>query len=249
MTLGDITLAPAIAASLIAAAVSTLGLLTIWRQRAWAEANSAHFAAFASGVLIASTLTQLMPEAIEHSENAPFFILGGYFGLYVLRVLLSGDQPPSNLPALAAALVPLIGIGIHSFVDGAVYSVSYSVDVLTGSLAAFGLIVHEFAEAVILFTLLQRSGLRAAPAFALAFLGAALTTPAGAILSITYIESLSEPVLGMLVATAAGALFYVGATHLFVHLTQDRPLRTLPAFVLGVGLAIMVVLAGGHDHH
>ena len=67
----------------------------------------------------------------------------------------SGSLLPSSF-----GIVALLGIGLHSFIDGLVYSVTYSVSVFTGVLATTGMVLHEFPEGIITYLLLLRSGIR-----------------------------------------------------------------------------------------
>jgi zinc transporter ZupT len=40
----------------------------------------------------------------------------------------------------------MLGIGLHSFIDGFIYSITFSVSIFTGALAATGMVLHEFPE-------------------------------------------------------------------------------------------------------
>jgi zinc transporter ZupT len=53
----------------------------------------------------------------------------------------------------------MVGIGIHSFIDGIIYSVTFSVSALTGTLVSIGMVMHEFPEGVFTYVLLRKGGL------------------------------------------------------------------------------------------
>ncbi|MFW6028084.1 MAG: ZIP family metal transporter [bacterium] len=170
----------AIAASLIAAAVTTSGIVVIRRHEAWARQNTTYFACFAAGVLIAVSFLHIVPTSIAMSPQAPAYLFAGYMVMHVFNRFLTAyvcDKPETAEYALG--LIPLIGIGFHSFLDGVVYSISFSVSLLTGALVALGMVLHEFPEGIVTYTLLVRSGLSGRQSFVLAFLAAALTTPVG----------------------------------------------------------------------
>jgi len=57
---------------------------------------------------------------------------------------------------LAFRVTAAEGIGIHSLVDGVVYTVTFNISLLTGVLAGTGLVVHEFAEGVITYLVLLK---------------------------------------------------------------------------------------------
>ncbi len=244
----DGTFSPAFAASLIAAVVAVIGLLTVWRLDGWAARHSAKFTAFAAGVLIATAIS-LFPDAAAATPYASFFMLGGYLLLYLITFSFRNDNPE------AFVWLPVIGIGFHSFIDGLQYGVLFQVDFYTGIAASAGLIAHEFAEGVILFTILRSSGISNKWAFVGGFFGAALTTPAGALLADSQMEHLSSEALGAMMAIAAGALLYVGATHLPMHIRNDTDRRPIIPMLLGVALAFSIQsmhhhgVDDDHDHH
>ena len=63
-----------------------------------------------------------------------------------------------------------IGIGFRCFLDGVVYSISLSVSTRTGSLVALRMVLHEFPEGIVTFTLLIRGSFSERRSFALALL-------------------------------------------------------------------------------
>jgi zinc transporter ZupT len=130
----------------------------------------------------------------------------------------------------------LFGIGFHSFLDGVVYSISFSVSMFTGSLVALGMVLHEFPEGIVTYTLLIRGGFSERRSFALAFFAAALTTPLGTLVSYPFVSRIDAPLLGLLLALSAGALIYVGATHLLPQ--AEREPRRFSLIALGAGILV-----------
>lgn len=109
-------------ASLLAAAVTTAGLVVIRRYEAWGRANTTLFACFAAGVLISVSFLHIVPTAFSMAAAAPGWLLAGYVVMHLLNRFLSGfvcDRPETV--DYAIGLVPLMGIGFHSFIDGAIY--------------------------------------------------------------------------------------------------------------------------------
>lgn len=141
--------------------------------------------------------------------------------------------------------MPLIGIGFHSFLDGVVYSISFSVSLLTGLLVALGMVLHEFPEGILTYTLLVRAGFSARRSLLLAFLAAALTTPVGTLISYPFISRIDAPMLGLLLALSAGALIYVGATHLLPRAELEPRRFSLVAVMAGVVVALGIILSKG----
>jgi zinc transporter ZupT len=153
------------------------------------------------------------------------------------------DKPETADYALG--LVPLIGIGFHSLLDGVVYAISFNVSMVTGALVALGMVLHEFPEGIVTYTLLVRSGFSGRRSFLLAFVAAALTTPVGTLASYPSISQVSPPLLGLLLALSAGALVYVGATHLLPRAETEPRRFSLVALAAGVIVALGVIFGKG----
>lgn len=236
----------AFVASMAAAAVTTGGIFAIRRHEAWARQNTTYFACFAAGVLIAVSFLHIVPKAFAMNPQAPAWLFAGYMLMHVLNRFLTAyvcDRPGTADYALG--LVPLIGIGFHSFLDGVVYSISFSVGLLTGLLVALGMVLHEFPEGIVTYTLLVRSGFSGRRSFLLAFLAAALTTPLGTVVSYPVVSRIDPSLLGLLLALSAGALIYVGATHLLPRAELEPRRYSLVAVAAGVTVALGIILTKG----
>jgi zinc transporter ZupT len=129
-------------------------------------------------------------------------------------------------------------------VDGIIYAVTFKVSVFTGVLAAIGMVLHEFPEGVITYMLLQRSGIDRKKAAIYALLAAGGSTVLGALISYPFLDRLGQPVLGALLAAAAGALVYVGASHLLPAIEEEEKKYTLVSLAAGVLTAVFIVLVG-----
>jgi len=234
----------AIAASAIAAVVTTSGICVIRRFETWARENMTYFACFAAGVLIAVSFLHIVPKSFAMNAQAPAYLFAGYLLMHIFNRFLTAyvcDKPQTADYALG--LVPLLGIGLHSFLDGIVYSISFSVSMFTGALVALGMVLHEFPEGIVTYTLLVRSGFSERQSFVLAFLAAALTTPVGTLASYPFVSRIDPPLLGLLLAFSAGALIYVGATHLLPRAEREPRKFSLVALAAGVVVALGIVLS------
>lgn len=233
----------AIYVSLFAGLVTTAGILVVMRYKDWGRNNSTYFACFAAGVLISVSFLHLIPESLELATNAPAFMLSGYFAVYLLNRLLSSKVCDRlGNPSFTIGLIPMLGIGFHSLIDGLVYSVAFTVSTYTGAATALGMVLHEFPEGIVTYVLLLKGGFRARSAFWLAFVAAAATTPLGAILSYSWVGAQDHSSLGNLLALSAGALFYVGASHLLPMADREPKKFSFLLVAAGVATAVGVVL-------
>jgi ZIP family zinc transporter/zinc and cadmium transporter len=231
--------------SLLAAVFTTLGISVIRSFQEWGEKYNLYFVCFASGVLISASFLHLIPKSLAMNTLAAVYLLLGYWGLHLFNYFLTAYVCDQNeLPSKPSGIVALVAIGFHSFIDGIVYSVTYTVGVFTGILATTGMICHEFPEGIITYLLLIRAGYNRQNAFVIAFLVAALSTPLGMLVSYPFIAALSPPVLGALLALSAGGLIYAGATHLLPQAEREPAKYSLVALACGILVAAMIVLAG-----
>lgn len=233
-------------ASTLACVVTTIGIYSIHRYEAWGNRNAVYFMSFAAGVLITVSFIHIIPKASEMNANAPLYLLAGYVGLYLFNRFLTAfvcdEREDQNL---ALGLVPLIGIGLHSFIDGVVYSVTFNVGIFTGFVAAIGTVLHEFPEGIVTFLILKRANFPDSRAALYAFLAAALSTPLGTLVSFPFISKIDRATLGLLLSISAGTLVYVGATHLLPAVEKEQKPWTVLALALGILVAALIVLSKG----
>jgi zinc transporter ZupT len=197
--------------------------------------------------LISVSFLHLVPKALGLSQHAPFYLLAGYLFMHLFNRFITAfvcDRPATKDYALG--LVPMVGIGIHSFIDGIIYSVTFSVSALTGTLVSIGMVLHEFPEGVFTYVLLRKGGLAERAAFGAAVLAAALTTPLGMLVSFPIISRIDQSVLAALLALSAGVLIYVGARSHLLPMAEREPRRyNLLALGAGVLVALGIIAAHG----
>jgi zinc transporter ZupT len=227
----------ALGASSLAATVTTIGIYVIRRFEPWGRRNTIYFVCFAAGVLISVSFLHIIPKAFSMNAKAPRYLFAGYIGLHLFNRFINAFVcDKSSDERYGIGLVPMLGIGFHSFIDGFIYSITFTVGIFTGILAATGMVLHEFPEGIITYLLLIRAGFRVKTSLLLAFLAAAVTTPLGMLVSYPHIRKIDETLLGALLAFSAGALVYVGATHLLPQAETENKKYSL--FALGAGIIV-----------
>jgi zinc and cadmium transporter len=198
---------------------------------------------FAAGVLISASFLHIIPKSFSMNPQAPVWLLVGFLGLHMFNRFITAfvcEKDPEKKD-YAIGVVPMLGIGLHSFIDGFIYSIAFTVSILTGYLATIGMVLHEFPEGIITYLLLVRGGFSEKKSMWLAFLAAASTTPLGMLVSYPIISVIDREMLGALLALSAGALVYVGATHLLPRADQEHKKYSLFALAGGVFVAVIVV--------
>jgi zinc transporter ZupT len=238
------TFAAVILASSMACLVTSMGIYIIRKYEKWGIDNIAYFMSFAAGVLISVSFIHIIPKSFDMNRSSPIFLLVGFFCLYLINRFLNAYvcQTPERAN-YTFGLVPMLGIGFHSFLDGVIYSVAFNVSAFTGLLAALGMVLHEFPEGIVTFLLLERSGFSEKRSTLYALLAAAFTTPLGALVSYPFISRVNIITLGALLAISAGALVYVGASHLLPAVENEQKKYTIISLSSGIIVAIFIVFA------
>jgi zinc transporter ZupT len=233
--------------SLSAAVVTSLGIYTIRNFAEWGRRNTTYFMSFAAGVLISASFLHLIPKSFSMNPHAGVFLLVGFLGLYFFNRFITAfvcEKDPDR-QEYAIGIIPALGIGFHSLIDGVVYSITFSVSLFTGLLATAGMVLHEFPEGIITYLLLVRGGFAERTALLLAFFAAALSTPVGMLVSWPLISRIDASLLGALLSLSAGALVYVGATHLLPKAQEEQKKYSFVALAGGVAVAVAIVISKG----
>jgi zinc transporter ZupT len=237
--------AAVILTSFLACAVTTIGIYVISKYEQWGREHSAYFMSFAAGVLISVSFMHIIPKSFEMNGSAPVFLLAGFLGVYLsnrlVRLYVCHEYECTDYVVIG--IIPMLGIGLHSFIDGVIYSVTFNVSVLTGVLAAIGMVLHEFPEGIVTFVLLERGGFNQRKSAIYAFLAAAISTPLGTLVSYPFINTIKRSTLGIWLAVSAGALVYVGASHLLPAVERENKKYSVLALAAGVLVAVFIVMS------
>jgi len=223
-----------------AAVVNGIGIWVIFKNRKWAEKAKVYFMCFASGVLISSPLIIAFPQAISKNSYAGYATLTGFLFMFFSNQLIKYRTKQKEI---AFGITAVEGIGIHSFVDGIIYSVTFSASILTGFLSGIGLVVHEFAEGVITFSILIKGGFKEKKAALYALFVAALTTPLGAFIAYPFINKLNSSILGLALGFVVGVLIYISASHLLPEAQTHQKKHSILAFLSGIALALFIAFS------
>ncbi len=239
-----------LAASLLSAVLCSLGVLVIWRFREFGEKSMNYFMYFASGVLVSAAFMIAAPKAFSMNEYGPMFMLLGFLSIFLLdrfiNLYVCHGHTKKCTRGFRISVVAAIGIALHSFVDGIIYSTTFTVSSFLGVMTTLGLIFHEFPEGIITFILFLKGGFSEKKSLIYSILIAALTTPLGAIISYPFISTLRGPKLGAMVGLTAGVLAFVGASHLLPEAERKSKKYGIIAFLLGIAVAsVLVVVKGG----
>lgn len=196
--------------------------------------------AFSAAFLIGVALLDLLPESLSAGgASAAWLVLLGYVLVHFSQhVLVPHFHFGEEVHAVTArvSVSALIGLLLHTVVDGMAIASGYHVRPRLGALVAIAIGLHKVPEGVAIASLFLKAGwsTRAALGAAVA-LGVA--TVLGAVITLT-----SARLQSMGLGLAAGVTLYVGASNLVPEFQGKRD-RILPiAFLFGL---LVLILARG----
>lgn len=223
----------------LSAVVNGLGIFAIFKYKEWAEKAKFYFMCLAAGILVSIPLILILPKAIQKNFYAGFAALFGFLFMFFSNAII---KHYTKKETLAFGITAIQGIGIHSFIDGIIFAVTFQHSALMGALAATGMVIHEFSEGVITYLVLREAGVKEKLAMVQAFFVASLTTPLGALVAYPIVSRLSEQAVSYMLGFSAGVLLYISASHLLPEAREAEKEHSLAAFLVGVGLALLMAL-------
>lgn len=160
-------------------------------------------------VILITAITHLAPEAVAAGNVEVAFLIAGAAVGIGLEVLFRTRTTPSPSTERIGAWLGLIVLGIHSTLDGAVYTAVFWHGDESGLMTSLGLILHEAPEGVVAMALALQAGLKPPVAATAAVLASSMTTPLGWVIAHAIGES-GNDVMQAMFAASAGLLLYVG---------------------------------------
>lgn len=196
--------------------------------------------AFSAAFLIGVALLDLLPEAVVmHGVGAAWLVLLGYVLVYVTQhVLVPHFHFGEEVHAVTArvSVSALVGLLLHTFVDGMAIASGFEVSARLGALVAAAIALHKVPEGVAIASLFLKSGRSARAA-----LGAALALGVATLLG-TLLTMTTALLQSIGLALAGGVTLYVGASNLVPEFQAKRdPLLPL---AFGLGLVVLILARG-----
>ena len=217
--------------ALAAAAANILGAVAVTSRAGWSIRALDAMLSLSAGFLISVSLVDLFPQAVLMAGPlAPAVALLSYVLVHLTQHTIGrhfhfGEETHevTELVSLSA----LVGLLMHTFVDGVAVASGLRVSAGLGALVFVAVLLHKFPEGLAISSLFLAAGAgRGKALLAAAALGA--TTIAGVLLTneLSFLRAYG-------LAISAGVTLYVGASNLVPEF-QSRPgLRIPVSFVAG----------------
>ncbi len=211
-----------------------------------------------AGVLLATALTQLLPEAVgAHLAPAAlgWTLTAGIIGFFILEKLTlihhthhhEGDehQHPKGHDAREAgrgAWPILVGDAFHNFGDGVVIAAAFLLDLRAGLLTTCAVFAHEVPHEVGDFMILLNAGFGRRRAFAFNLISGASAVLGG--VAGYFLLDAFRALVPYALLFAAASFVYIALSDLLPEMMRRKPLRdSLPEValvLLGVAIASVV---------
>ena len=223
-----------LAYALLAALANVLGAVAVTSRTRWSMRALDVMVALSAGFMIAVSLGELLPEAIERNgRSAALAALAGYMLVHLTQHTFArhfhfGEETHEvNVSVSASALVGLL---LHTFFDGVAIASGFAVSAALGFLVFMAILLHKLPEGLAISSLFLAAG-----AGRRAALGAAAALGVATVLGVfmtEYIAGLRS--IGL--AVSAGVTLYVAASNLVPEFQAKLGWRMPISFFAGCGL-------------
>jgi len=222
------------------------GVILLAKGRAFINHFSLYLTSFATGVMLATALLDLLPEAQELAlETTPIFemVLVGMILFFLLeRYLLwfhhhEYSKPEHNhKPTIYLLIMSDI---LHNTIDGIAIAASFLANPTLGVATTIAVALHEIPKEMSNFSLLLTEGMSRRNAL-LVNIATAFASLIGALLTVA-LGSLVQPLLPLLLAFTGGMFLYIAGSDLLPSLNEklkDKKAYKETAFVF-VGILVV----------
>jgi ZIP family zinc transporter/zinc and cadmium transporter len=215
-----------------AALANVAGAAAVLSRRKWSAESLELILAFSAGFLVAVSIADLVPEAITTGgADAAWTILLGFALVHLTQHVFVRHfhfGPETHAVEQSVGISALVGLMLHTFVDGVAIATSFAVNSHLGLLVFAAIVLHKLPEGFAISSLwLAAGGTRSAA-----------LTAAGALGVATVVGGIAPSVFSGLathgLALSAGVTLYVGASNLIPEFQGKRGWLHNAAFFTGI---------------
>ena len=245
-------------------ALEAVAMLAAWllRQREYAiSALLPYLVSVATGLLLATALLHLLPEAIANLGNTPrvwYLLAGGLLGLFCVEQLVAAivhsEDPDAAIVHVHAhdghahhSLRPanlIVASSLHSFLDGVSVAAAFAAGPRVGWITALAISLHEVPHRVGDFAVLLHAGYTATSALRMAVLPSL-----GALLGVALVAAFGASggtAVYWLLPISAASFLYIACVNLLPELRHQHGRLALALQILCLfgGAALVALVAG-----
>ena len=214
----------------------------------------------AIGTLLGATFLEVIPHAIERSQNIESLfltILGGILLFFILEKFVlwrhchveecEGHEHLVKDDHGRTGTMILIGDSFHNFVDGVLIAAAYITDIKLGVITTLAITAHEIPQEVGDFLILLNSGFTKLKAFTFNLVSSGATL-VGALLAYFAFDSV-EFLIPTFLGLAASSMIYVAVADLIPGLHKRTEIAATVEQVILILLGILIIFSVGNFIH
>jgi zinc and cadmium transporter len=239
----------AVLATIGVSLVSLIGAVLMLKKKFQTITYGGVLVSMAAGVMLATAVLDLLPEAIEgYGEKEIFWaLLAGICLFFVMERLIHWYHHHGHTHAQEKSIKPtayliLLGDALHNFFDGIAIATAFSVSNTVGVATTIAVILHEIPQELADFVALVHSGVKFWKALFFNLISA-LTAVLGVVVGWMFLSSVSGT-LPFLLAFTAGMFVYISCSDLIPALHEDfkRDRKWLQTVTFLLGVIVMAVM-------
>lgn len=218
---------------LSAAAANIIGAIAVTSGRRWSMQALDRMLAFAAGFLLSVSFVDVIPEAIQRGgRQAGITALVTYVLVHLTQHTLGrhfhfGEE--RHVVTRMVSRSALVGLLLHTFVDGVAVASGLLVSASVGALVFAGVFLHKLPEGLAISSLFLAAGSsRMTAILAAAALG--VSTIVGVVTTTAFVQLQTYGL-----AISAGVTIYVAASNLVPEVQKRAGWGTPLSFLLGCG--------------
>lgn len=201
----------------------------------------------AAGYLISVTLIRILPESLKFGEDMAYWVLGGFLLVNLIEHGISphfhyGEETHAHESTGLAGILALVGLSLHSFMDGMAITAAIRAQSSLGALVFLGILLHRIPEGGTISSIFLVRGFGARGAIIAAGI-LALAAWLGAV-SQEFLKLPVGPVLGL----AAGLGLYVSSSDLLPEAQKEKGWKCTLGLLGGTILFLLTSLLVHHSH-
>lgn len=212
----------------------------------------------AFGVMVMLSLTDLIPEVIEHFSNYNWYItLLITIGLSLVGILLlkmfdifiphhDHDEHIDEENLRHIGVVSSIALILHNIIEGmALYSV-FTNSIKVGLLLSLGVGLHNIPLGMIIASAFYKSN-KSIKKTLLISLGISISTFIGGITMYLLSGLITKTIMGILLGITLGMIIYIALFELLPHIKEEHD-KKIPALGIIIGIALIILSTLFHHH-
>jgi zinc and cadmium transporter len=231
-----------IVATLFGSLFSLIGAFALANAPGFRSKFLMQLTAFAAGVMLATSLLHLGPEAGHEGLSTQQVFITIFVAIvffFILEKVIWFHHHHDTGSIKPASWLILIGDTIHNFIDGVAIASAFLIDPWLGVITTAAVALHEIPQEMADFIALLKQGVPTKKAM-LYNVFSSLSAVFGAVITVAFVGSL-ESVLPYIIAFSAGMFLYISLSDLIPELHHHQQhvhnsLEQLVWFLLGVAL-------------